>query len=59
VTGGATHELFGRLKAEKGGRPANLVFFLCHFSHSRVVHFLVFPRLMRIQAEEELKAKLK
>src|SRR5260370_39864448 len=39
---GATPRNFGRLRAHKmGSLPPGLVLFLRHFSHSRVVYFLV------------------
>ncbi len=42
-------ELSGGSSAKKWGRSRPIwCFFLRHFSHSRVVYFLVFPGLMRI-----------
>src|SRR5258708_22314206 len=51
---GATPRNFGRLRAHKmGSLPPGLVLFLRHFSHSRVVYFLVSRDLCASQREED------
>src|SRR6266446_8364403 len=48
-------ELLGGSSPKKWGRSRPIwCFFLCHFSHSRVVYFLVFPKLKCITAQHRV-----